>query len=314
MRIVLLGATGFVGQHLLARLSGLGHHCVVLCRNVTRCRHLRLIPKVELRQVPAISADTLGAVLPGADAVINLVGILNERGRNGLGFRQAHVGTVERLIEACEATQVRRVIQVSALNAGKGQSHYLQSKGKAEDLLRRAPFLEVTIVQPSVIFGDGDSFFNRFAGLLKWMPVMPLACPASRLQPVWVGDVTMAIGEILDRPSTIGRTLEMAGPKVYTLRELVAWTARIMGLKRRIIGLPQSLSLAQARVMDFVPGKPFSTDNFKSLQIDNVSQCNALPELGIKPISFKAVVTGYLVTGHHQKRLDDWRQGGSPRS
>ena len=266
-----------------------------------------------MRQVPAISADTLGAVLPGADAVINLVGILNERGRNGLGFRKVHVGTVECLIEACRATGVRRVIHVSALNAGKGQSHYLQSKGKAEDLLRRAQFLDVTILQPSVIFGEGDSFFNRFAGLLKYLPIMPLACPSSKLQPVWVGDVTSAIGMVLERPSTAGRTLELAGPKVYTLRDLVAWTARIMGLKRHIIGLPPAISRLQGAVMDFVPGKPFSSDNFKSLQVDNVSQNNALPELGIQPISFKAVVSGYLVGAYQQRRLDSWRHRAGDR-
>ncbi len=178
-------------------------------------------------------------------------------------------------------------------------------------MLRQADFLNVTLIQPSVIFGDGDAFFNRFAGLLKWTPVMPLACPDSRLQPVWVRDVVTAIGEILTAPWTIGRTLELVGPKVYTLSELVSWTARCSGRRRWIIGLPDVLSRLQAWVMDFVPGKPFSSDNYKSLQIDNVSQHNALPELGITPHSIKAEVPAYLTGSKHQRRLDDWRQRAS---
>jgi len=308
MRIVLLGATGFVGRHLLPELSRRGHQCDVICRNPVRCGPLRLIPGVQLKHVPVLSTESLGAALSGADAVINLIGILNESGRKGRGFHAVHVGTAEKLIEACRETGVRRVIQISALNAGKGKSHYLISKGKAEDLLRQADFLDVTIVQPSVIFGSGDSFFNRFAGLLKWAPIMPLACPDSRLQPVWVGDVVHAIGNILETPGTIGQTLEFAGPKAYKLSHLVKWTGRAAGLRRLVVGLPDPLSRLQGWVMDFVPGKPFSSDNYMSLQIDNVSQHNALPKLGITPISFHAKVPEYLQGTRHQKRLNDWRR------
>ena len=308
MRIVLLGATGFVGKHLLPELSARGHECIVACRNVSRCGHLRLIPGVTLKQVPSASVENLQALLPGADAVINLVGILNEPGRNGMGFRKVHVGTAENLIEACRSTGLRRVIQISALNAGKGKSHYLTSKGKAEDLLRQADFIDVTIVQPSVIFGEGDSFFTRFAALLKWSPILPLACPGARLQPVWVGDVVRAIGELLESPQSIGRSLELVGPNVYTLRQLVRYTADTMGLNRWIIGLPDTVSRLQGRLMDFVPGKPFSSDNFKSLQVDNISKHNALPEFGITPTSMRAVVPAYLPGNRRQRRLDVWRQ------
>ena len=308
MRIVLLGATGFVGRHLLPELSRSGHECVVLCRNTSRSRELGLVPGAELRQTPALTADNLAAALTGADAVINLVGILNEPGRNGKGFDKVHVGTVASLVEACRTSGVRRVIQVSALNAGKGKSHYLVSKGKAEDLLRQADFIDATIVQPSVIFGEGDDFFTRFAGLLQILPVLPLACPDSRLQPVWVVDVVKAIGEILQDPRTVGRNLEMAGPQAYSLRELVKLTADILGQKGRIVGLPDAVSRLQAGLMDFVPGKPFSSDNYKSLQLDNVSHNNALPELGITPASIKAIVPGYLPGTRHQRRLDHWRR------
>jgi NADH dehydrogenase len=308
MRIVLLGATGFVGRHLLPELSRRGHHCIVVCRDKNRCRQLQLVVGVDLKQIPALTVQNLTTVLPEADAVINLTGILNERGRNGLGFRKVHVGIVENLIEACRITGIRRVIQVSALNAGKGNSHYLASKGKAEDVLRQTDFIDVTIVQPSVIFGDGDAFFNRFASLLKWTPLLPLACPGALLQPVWVGDVVKAIGEILQKPETIGRSLELVGPNVFTLRKLVRMTASTSGYQRCIIGLSDPVSRLQGVLMDFVPGKPFSSDNYKSLQVANVSQHNALPELGITPNTIKAVMPAYLAGTRHQRRLDQWRQ------
>ena len=308
MRIVLLGATGFVGRHLLTELSRHGHECLVLCRNISRCTALRLIPGVELVAAPTLTVAGLQETLRNADAVINLIGILNERGRNGRGFRAAHVAPVEKLIEACHASGVRRVVHMSSLNAGKGKSHYLQSKGEADALLQGAERIDVTIVQPSVIFGDGDSFFTLFANLLKWTPVLPLACPHSRMQPVWVGDVAQAFSEILRRPSTIGLTLELAGPRVYTLRELVEWTARIAGKRRWIIGLPDALSRVQGWVMDFVPGKPFSSDNYQSLQLDSVSKSRALEELGIERQSLKAIVPAYLTGPARQKRLNDFRQ------
>jgi len=314
MRIVLLGATGFVGHHLLVELSRHGHESLVLCRNISLCGALRLIPGVELTAAPELTVERLRDAFRGVDAVINLIGILNERGRGGRGFRAAHVTPVENLIEACGLTGVRRVVQMSSLNAGKGKSHYLRSKGEAETLLRKSDDLDVTIVQPSVIFGEGDSFFTRFAALLKWTPVLPLACPSSRLQPVWVADVARAFAEILNHPSTIGQTLEVAGPKSYTLRELVDWTARTCGLRRWIIGLPNALSRLQGWLMDFVPGKPFSTDNYQSLQIDSVSRNNALVDLGISPRSFKAVVPGYLTGVPRQRRLNDFRQKAGRRS
>ena len=271
MRIVLLGATGFVGHHLLPRLSEAGHTCLALSRYRMAVRELSVIPRVELRQADVYDADTLAGCLQGADAVINMVGILNESGRSGKGFHKAHVELVERVIAACRAAGVRRFVHVSALNAGQGKSHYLVSKGEAEQRIRAAADLDATILQPSVICGEGDSFFNRFAALMKVAPVLPLACPDARLQPVWVGNVTDAITAALADRATIGETLVLVGPREYSLRELVTLTACIAGSSCRIVGLPDSLSRLQARIMDFVSGKPFSTDNYLSLQTDNTS-------------------------------------------
>jgi len=308
MRIVLLGATGFVGHHLLPALTAAGHHCVVLTRYSQGCRELAVTPGVELHQANIFDRDQLTGLFAGAQAVINLVGILNEPGRNGKGFHRAHVEGVETAIAACGAAGVRRFVQVSALNAGKGASHYLVSKGEAEDLLRNAENLDVTILQPSVIFGDGDAFFNRFAGLLKLAPALPLACPDAKLQPVWVGDVVAGMVLALEDPDTFGKTLVMVGPKVFSLRELVEYTAAVIGLKRKIIGLPDSLSRLQGLLMDFVPGKPFSSDNYRSLQIANTSDENGLAGLGIHPHSVQSIVPGYLTGTPRQHRLDEYRK------
>jgi len=308
MRIVLLGATGFVGHHLLPALSAAGHQCIVLSRYRIGCREIELVPGVELRQADIHNVDVLKSQLAGADAVINMVGILNESGRSGSGFRKVHVELVEKLIEACRHADVGRLMHVSALNAGKGCSHYLQSKGQAENLIRNAQDLESTIIQPSVIFGDGDSFFNRFATLLRLAPVLPLACPDARMQPVWVEDVVAAMTLALNDPGSVGETLVMVGPEEFSLKELVERTAAFAGLKRRVVGLPDMLSRMQGRLMDFVPGKPFSSDNYRSLQIDNTSVENSLWHFGIRPRAIESVVSGYLGGSFHQKSLDRCRE------
>jgi len=231
----------------------------------------------------------LAAVLNGANVAINLVGILNEAGRDGAGFRHAHVDLTRTLIEACNDRGVSRLIQVSALNAANpattstATSHYLRSKGEAEALLRASP-LRWTILQPSVIFGPGDSFLIRFAGLLRALPlVFPLAMPQARFSPVHVDDVVEAIARALREPSTVGSVYQLYGPDTYTLRELVQMVSDQLGLRRQIIGLPRTISRLQAAIMDFVPGKPFSTDNFRSLLTDSVGTADGLRELGITP-------------------------------
>jgi uncharacterized protein YbjT (DUF2867 family) len=308
MRIVLLGATGFIGHHLLPVLSAAGHECVVLCRYRPACRELTLIPELELRPGNIHDIEFLVAQFEGADAVVNLTGILNQSGGKNKSFQAVHVDLVTNVIAACQQAGVKRLMQMSALNAGKGNSQYLATKGQAEDLIEQAQALESTIIQPSVIFGDGDSFLNRFATLLKIMPVFPLACPAARLQPVWVGDVVAAMAAALDNQDYAGKKLVLVGPTEYSLKQLVELTACLSGLNRKIIGLPDGLSRLQARLMDFVPGKPFSTDNYRSLQIDSVSEENALWRFGIQPRSIEAVAGEYLAGSHHQLDLDRCRE------
>ncbi len=308
MKIVLLGATGFLGRHLLPELSRAGHECLALTRYRPGCRDLTVLPRVTVRQVKHWDEETLSGLFQGADAVISMVGILNEKGRKGEGFRKVHVELLRTVIASCKAAGVRRVVHVSAVGAGEGESHYLVSKGEAEQLLKSDEAIDETIIQPSVIFGRGDDFFNRFAALLKALPALPLACPDARMQPVWVGDVARLISTVVDDRDTIGETLIAVGPHEYSLQELVEFTADAAGLKRRVVGLPDWMARFQAKVMDFVPGKPFSSDNYLSLQTPNTSEKNSLWRFGIQPTSIESVVSTYLRQGEHQRRLDRCRR------
>lgn len=308
MRIVLIGASGFFGGHLLRALTADQHQCLVLTRDAVWRGRVDMLPGVKLVQADVYNPDVLVEQFAGADAVVSMAGILNESGGGGKGFHRVHVELVEIIIKACQKAGVRRLLHLSALNAGKGSSHYLKSKGEAEALLRKAEDLDISIFQPSVIFGRGDSFFNRFAGMLKLMPVMPLACPKAHLQPVFAGDVAAVMVASLDDPMSWGKTYELAGPQSFTLKELVEWTAKSLGKRRLIIGLPGPLSATMAMLMNLVPGKPFSWDNYQSLKTDNTSSQNDFEYFHIAPRSIEVVVPDYLTGSIRQRRLQKLRR------
>ncbi|MBI2993147.1 MAG: complex I NDUFA9 subunit family protein [Gammaproteobacteria bacterium] len=296
--ICILGGTGFVGRSLANRLARDGYALRVLTRDRERNRSaLILLPALELIEADVHDPAQLALHFSGCDAVINLVGILNERGRNGAGFRHAHVELAEKVIAACRLSGARRLLHMSALNADaqNGPSHYLRSKGAAEDLAHQAGELRVTSFRPSVIFGAGDSFFNRFAALLRMTPgIFPLACAGARFAPVFIEDVVEAMARALVNPDTYGRRLNLCGPRTYTLEQLVRYTAECIRARRLIIPLPDFLSRLQAAVFDFVPGKPFSTDNYLSATVDSVCERNDLDSLGIAPTPLEAIVPQYL--------------------
>jgi NADH dehydrogenase len=171
------------------------------------------------------------------------------------------------VLQAARSAGVSRLLQVSALKAAvDAPSYYLRSKGEAEQLIREtSAALDWTIFQPSVMFGPGDSFLNRFAGLLASIPlIFPLAKPNARFQPVFVDDVIDAMLRCLHGGSSSRQTYELGGPTVYTLREIVGLVAKITGQQRLIIGLPDVAAWLQGRLMNFVPGRPFSSDNYRS--------------------------------------------------
>ncbi len=297
-RICLLGGTGFVGKRLTARLSEAGHDIVVLTRRATRHRDILVLPTARLVEGDVHHADFLHRQFEGRDTVINLIGILNEKGRSGKGFMRAHAELPEKIIEAGRAAGVRRLLHMSALHASRlAPSHYLRTKALGEETVHRAenPDFHVTSFRPSVIFGPGDGFLNRFAGLLRLAPgVFPLACPGARFQPVYVEDVVRVFVDSLENHKTFGQRYDLCGPKVYTLREIVEYVAKLVGKRVSIVGLPDGLSYLQAAMLEFAPGKPFSLDNYRSLQIDSVCE-KGFPEVfDITTTSLEEIAPGYL--------------------
>jgi len=188
-------------------------------------------------------------------------------------------------------------LHMSALKAEPdGPSQYLRSKGEAEATVRAAAKdMAVTVFRPSVIFGPGDGFLNRFAALIRYFPVLPLACAGARFQPVYVEDVARVIADSIDNPAAFGATFDVCGPRVYTLRELVQFTADVMGKKRRIFGLSPGLSRLQATLLEFAPGKPMTRDNLASMQVDSVCDCDFEQQFGFRPASLEAIAPTYLV-------------------
>ena len=309
--VCLLGGTGFVGSRLAARLLRAGHAVTVLSRDPERHKALLVMPGLALERCDVYVEAALAERLRGHDVVINLVGILNERGFGGRGFRKAHTQLTETAVDAARSAGVHRFLQVSSLGAAEdAPSHYLRSKGAAERRLReRAGAMEWVIYRPSVIFGPGDSFLNRFAGLLAAVPwVLPLAMPDAKLQPVHVDDVVEALRRGVDGSVPSGTTLELGGPGVFTLREVVRFVASCTGRPHRILGLPRFASRLQALGMDFVPGRPFSSDNYRSLTVDSVCSDDGFARLGIRPRSMEGSAPAFLGARESNARFSRWRR------
>ena len=234
-RIVLLGGTGFVGSYLVPRLAADGHQITLLSRNRELRRSLAVLPGVSVQSADVYDDNVLRQHFGAADTVINLIGILNPGGHHT--FQRAHVEMARRIVDACKVVGVKHLHQMSSLKAGQGLSNYLKSRGEAETLVKMSP-LNWTIYQPSVIFGEGDGLVTRFAVLLRKLPALPLARANSRLAPTYVGDVAEAIARcVADDKLAARRSLELYGPEVLTLGEIVHAIGDAAGLRTAIIPL-----------------------------------------------------------------------------
>lgn len=312
-QICILGGTGFVGQHIVNQLARKKVRVKVLTRRRERHRDLLVFPNVELINTDVHQTAQLTKHFAGCDAVINLVAILNEGRGKSQSFQNVHVELARKVIEACKATGVKRLLHMSSLqaDAGRGTSRYLRSKGEAENLVHTTKDLDVTSFRPSVIFGPEDQLLNRFAALLKLTPkFMPFAlpCAKTRYAPIYVEDVAAAMVESINNRETYGQHYDLCGPKQYTLKQLVQYTAELTGEKRMIVGLSNGLSKLQAIVFSIVPGNLFTLDNFRSMQLDSVSEEEFPDIFGITPKSLESIAPLYLGQGQLRKRYFQFRQ------
>ncbi len=308
MNICIIGGTGFVGTHLINKLVTLGHRVKVITRRPERNRHLKTLPTVKLISIDFFGNKILERQLDGYDVVINLAGILNPQGPNT--FETVHVEVARRVAEAARSVATPRLLHMSALNADEnGPSEYLRSKGKAQKLVLATEGLHVTSFSPSVIFGPGDNFFNMFASLLSVLPVFPLTSAATRFAPVYVGDVVDAFINSIDNPKTYAKNYQLCGPDIYTLKELVQYTAKQIGSKSIIIPLNRFFSAPLVALMNLFPGSPISRDNFNSMKVDSVCQNNyAEQELNLSLHSIDSIVPLYLAGQDFAGQMDCLRR------
>ena len=309
LNVCVLGGTGFVGTELAARLVRDGHNVLVPTRRLANGNHLRVLPTLQLAAANIHNIQVLGQLFSGIDVVVNLVGILNEHGRST--FRSVHTELATKVVEAMRAQRVPRLLHMSSLAAGaQAPSQYLRSKGEAEAQVRvGAATVDSTLFRPSVIFGPRDSLTNRFAGLLKMSRgFIPLARAGARFAPIYVDDVVEAFMRALRDRATVGKSLELCGPDVLTLEQIVRLTARAAGLPCHILPLPDFVAATQGLLMGMLPGKPFSSDNYRSLTVDSVCKQNGCAALGLQPARMEAVVPGYLSDHSWSSQLDLYRR------
>lgn len=297
--VLLIGGTGFLGSAVARRLvkysAKSGFRLTLPTRRRERAKHLTLLPTASVIEADVHDEAVLAGLMAGQDVVINLVGVLKG------DFQRAHVDLPARIARAAASANnsagVPRLLHISALAAAAdAPSNYLRSKAAGEAAVKAA-YPTATIFQPSVIYGRGDSFLTLFAGLLSLVPVVPLACPNARFQPVWVEDVVSAVVSSLDQAESQGRTYPLCGPREYSLRDLVSYTGKLSGHPRPILGLPLALSTLQALMMEFVPGGPMTRDNVRSMQVPNVCPAGCTLPFGLTATPLEAVAPGYLAHG-----------------
>jgi uncharacterized protein YbjT (DUF2867 family) len=291
------GGSGFIGRYVVKRLTHKGFVVRVAVRDTERALFLK--PMGAVGQVVPLyasltNAATVHRAVEGADLVVNAVGILAEQ-RSG-DFQRIHAEGAALVARLSGEGGVARLVHVSAIGADPdAASRYAASKGAGERLVREA-FPRATIFRPSLVFGPEDHLFNRFAGMARLLPFMPVICGDTRFQPVFVGDVADAAMVALALPEAVGATYELGGPRIWQFRELLAYILAETGRRRRLVEIPLGLARLQARFMELLPSKPLTRDQLLMLQQDNVvgPEALGLKELGVVPTPVELVVPSYL--------------------
>lgn len=302
--VTIFGASGFIGRHLVRRLAADGVRIRAAVRRPGRALFLQ--PMGDVGQVVPIQANvrddaSVLAALEGADAAVNLVGVLQKSGRQT--FDALHHLGAGRVARLAREAGVGRLVQISAIAADAGsKAEYARSKAKGEAAVREE-YPEATIVRPSLVFGPEDELFNRFAAMARILPVLPIFghglladAGTTRFQPVYVGDVAEAIRRLLTDPASAGKTYELGGPQVLTYREIMELVLRYTGRRRGLLPFPFGLARFEATFIQMIPGAPITRDQMKLLEVDNVVSAEAvtLADLGIEPTPVSSVVPDYL--------------------
>ncbi len=298
--ITILGASGFLGRHVVRRLATTGAVIRVPTRNPEKALALKpmggpgqIVPILCHPRNDASVTNAIGA----PDAVLNLVGILYERGQDT--FQALHVEAAARIARVARERGARTFIHVSALGANAtSPSSYARSKANGEQAVR-AFFPEATILRPSLVFGPEDDFFNRFAAWSCVLPFLPLiGGGTTRFQPVYAGDVAEACLRALQNPNAQGRTYELGGPQTYSFRELLEMVLTLTGRRTRLLDIPWGMAKMKAALLNLLPRPPLTPDQVELLKTDNVLRGSAgigtLQDLGIAPTALEIILPTYL--------------------
>lgn len=276
--IAITGGSGFVGTELTKQLQQQGHQVICLSRTTEQNN------TVQTRQVDYNDQQSIAAALHGCDTLIHLIGILHQN--KHATFSDIHHRLVLRLLQAAQNAGVNNYLHMSALGADhSGPSQYLKSKQAGESAafeFCRQHNIRMLSFRPSIIFGSNDNFFNQFARILRYSPLMPLICPQAQFQPVSVSDVAAAFTWAVTENKN-GETYELAGVEILTMHQIIKKICQHYGWKRLIIPLPDCISRWQAKIMQLIPNSPLSYDNYLSLQKPNTSNNPAWETLNISP-------------------------------
>ena len=294
--VCVIGGAGFLGSHIVQQLAARGIAVRVPTRRRERAKALIVLPTVDVVNADVHDAAALERLVAGNDAVISLAGILHERDSGD--FARIHTELPRKIVDACRERGVRRLLHVSALHAAHdAPSEYLRSKAGGEQQVRvaQASGIRTTIFRPSVIFGREDRFLNLFAQIAQALPAIMLASPNARFQPVYVEDVARAMVDSLELSSTYDQNLDLCGPTTYTLQELVEYVCRLLKMERPILPLNDEMSHLLAWMMEWLPVKLMSRDNYLSMKVDSVCNCPFPGMFGFTPSPLEAVVPLYML-------------------
>jgi NADH dehydrogenase len=300
--VTVFGGSGFIGRHVVSTLLKRGWRVRAAVRRPDLAGHLQplgMVGWVQPIQANLRNRPSVDRAVHGADAVVNLVAILAESGRQR--FEAVHVFGARAVAEATRAAGCARLVHVSAIGADPDSaSDYARTKALGE----KAVFATVptaTVIRPSIVFGPEDHFFNQFAGLAQFLPALPLIGGGhTRFQPVFVGDVAKAIADAVEGKAKTAAVYELGGPEVRTFRECMELMLREIDRKRLLLPLPWPLAALAASILQFLPGKLLTPDQVRLLRTDNVvseaarREKKTLAGLGIEPTSLAAILPSYL--------------------